>query len=131
MNSVKYVEWLPLGKPLPKMIGEKILHSCEYRLELFLYEEARPEAMLYINFEDVYCSRFLEDGSGLRTITELPEKGWVFVVENSKWIKWLKEESLGIRGDAEVRHYFFRTHEYCFEVLADEIPRVSWENRKA
>lgn len=52
MNSVKYVEWLPLGKPLPKMIGEKIVHSSEYRRELFLYGEVLADEMPKVSWED-------------------------------------------------------------------------------
>ena len=52
-----------------------------------------------------------------------------YTVENSRWIRWLHEESFGQFASASLAHYVITTSRDFIEILAPETPAVSWADR--
>lgn len=52
-----------------------------------------------------------------------------YTVENSRWIRWLHEESFGQFASASLAHYVITTARDFIEVLAAEAPAVRWLDR--
>ncbi|MCU0898087.1 MAG: hypothetical protein MUC55_11345 [Burkholderiales bacterium] len=49
-----------------------------------------------------------------------------YTVENSRWIRWLHEESFGQFASASLAHYVITTSRDFIEILAPEAPAVRW-----
>ena len=49
-----------------------------------------------------------------------------YTVENSRWIRWLHEESFGQFASASLAHYVITTSRDFIEILAPEAPSVRW-----
>jgi hypothetical protein len=49
-----------------------------------------------------------------------------YMVENSRWIRWLHDESFGQFASASLAHYVITTSRDFIEILAPEAPTVRW-----
>lgn len=49
-----------------------------------------------------------------------------YTVENSRWIRWLHDESFGQFASASLAHYVITTSRDFIEILAPEPPLVRW-----
>lgn len=55
----------------------------------------------------------------------------LLMVENSRWLKWLNEESGGVVGEFDVSHYAIYTDDDCIDVLSRVPPQVSFVRDEA
>ena len=50
----------------------------------------------------------------------------LYLIDNSFWLKWLHEESLGFYQDCCITHYTVITITDCIDVLSEFPPEVTW-----
>ncbi len=55
---------------------------------------------------------------------EIPDP--LYVVERSRWIDWLHQESFGQYASASLAHYVITTSRDFIEILALDVPTVEW-----
>lgn len=76
-------------------------------LEIFLENELGES--LVVRFASFLSYRAIDEGSALRTGSELFSKGggtkFFYRVERSHFLKWFKEESFGIHQEVGLHHY--------------------------
>lgn len=102
-----YVSWNPIPDIPPKIISEDI-HDDYNRVRIVLQKRSNPGALrkpsklLEVVFDAIAPYRNIDESFRTKTYTEHDYRvGSLFIVENSKWVRWLHEESFGMSEIAE------------------------------
>ena len=91
----------------------------------------RQKGLIWKPILEIPPTFWLEDfkySEGLLTlyVQDQPEyeyKWSLFMVENSHYVEWFQEQSVGIHEDRNIAHYLIRTPNEIFEVLDLNEPR--------
>ena len=138
MKKEKWLKW----EPITEILQTLYLRGLEYNLEgltVNVQSKDKNSPILNIYFEGFFALRIMDEGDLLKSSYEIDEailnmekkegsyyKWSLFTVENSLYIKWFHEQSLGVRKNEELIHYIIRTSEDVIEVLDIESPTVTW-----
>ena len=124
----KWVKWEPIDD-LPVLLYLEELRDNYQGITLKLQGEEKTSPLLVVNFDGALSYRTTDEGDLLKTLGEVEGYGaWsLFKVENSKYVEWFHEQSLGIRRDQEIVHFVFATANDVVEVLDLEPPTLRWE----
>lgn len=79
-------------------------------------------------FGNMLSYRVIDEGDFLKTLKDNPEiqdEHIIYDVENSNYINWFHEQSLGIRSGSGLRHYAVYSESECVDVLAYGAPIIS------
>jgi len=127
MNATeeRFVKWEIPG--LPRILDTpSLINDYENGFVLTLVEEKSDGRAFNIRFEQPLAFRSANERYRLKLISWLhPELPWpTFKVENSQWVDWFHDQSLGVYSDSLVEHYAF-IGEDVIEVLSARPPICS------
>lgn len=138
MKREKWLKWEPIEK-IPQTLYLRGLKYDYDGLTLSLQDKDRKSPILTIYFEGFFALRIVDEGDKLidshdmdETVSEMEmEEGsyykWsLFTVDDSLYLEWFHEQSLGVRKKEELVHYVIRTSEDVIEVLDIDSPTVTW-----
>lgn len=120
-----YRPWEPIEN-LPRSLYCEGVHDDWEFFRVLLRPKDRTLPMLRLLFDAVIGYRNVNESYRLNL--EVPNGGTLFVVEHSKWLRWLNEESSGVvehMFDNPV-HYAILTEEDCIDVASGYPPQVEW-----
>ena len=94
-------------------------------LSIALEFDARPGELLHVVFHSALAHRRSSFEVFIRMWRmEVPHR--LYLVENSRWIEWLHEESDGRYVSASLAHYVITTSRDFIELLASDPPDTEW-----
>ncbi len=129
MDKEKLVKWEPIEKIEKEMYLEG-LHDDWEGFRLLLRGVEKSSGMLRITFDPAWSYRYIDEGDYLKSLGELSkyiDGAWpLYIVENSKYIEWFNEESLGMHKDDDIVHYAIYTPVDLVDVLSAFPPKVEW-----
>lgn len=138
MKREKWLKWEPI-EGIPQTIYLRGLKYDYDGLTINIQDKDEKYLILTIHFEGFFAIRIVDEGDLLKgshdmdkAVIEMEkEKGsyykWsLFTVENSLYLEWFHEQSLGVRKKEELVHYIIRTSEDVIEVLDIAEPTVMW-----
>jgi hypothetical protein len=119
----RFVKWEPISGLPRNLDTPSLLSDYEKGFQLTLAEPHAEGRVFTIVFEKPLAFRSANESYRLKLIellgTELP---WpTFKVENSEWLKWFHDQTLGIYCDWQVEHFLF-VGEDIVEVLSNREP---------
>ena len=131
----KWKNWLPLSN-MPFLSHIKSVLLDGKGLTIICFDNEKKNKIIFKFNGTIYTYRFTEEGSFLKTFDYLNKnysKPFVhgtslFEVENSKYLKWFKEESYDAWNVDEFKHYVIYTSDDILEVLSPYPPEVEIEN---
>lgn len=138
MKREKWMKW----KPIEGIPQELYFEGMEYNndgLTINLQGKDKNSPILTINFEFFLALRIVDEGNLLKDSCDVDEaimkiklepgssRKWsLFTVENSPYLEWFHNQSVGIHKDIKIIHHVIRTPEDVIEVLDSIIPIVTW-----
>ena len=124
MSEEQYQAWIPASNLTGKVIIEEIVDSDE-GLSIFIRTLDNEENRYRILFDPYVAYRNMDEGFRTKTFSEVGGfDGSLYLIDNSNWLRWLHEESLGYYRDWEIKHYFIVTSADCLDVLSEFEPTV-------
>lgn len=123
-----YNKWEPVNN-LPRTLYLEGLHDDHEGFRLLLRGDDPIGRVLRISFDPALSYRNTDEGDLLKSVPQISEMQWpLLTVENSSYLEWYHEESLGIQKakPRKVLHYLIVTPADCVEVLAANPPIVDW-----
>ncbi len=130
MNSEEYYHiWEPI-KGIPSELFVEALHDDYEFFRILLKGKSPQSKMLRIYFDSIFAYRNLDESYRLRTWNKFKgdRPSSLFIVENSKWLKWFHEESQGLYHENPIKHYAIHTVQDCIDILSEYEPLVEWLN---
>jgi hypothetical protein len=124
--SETYRSWEPVAD-LPQGAGSRLveLRDDAAGLSIALEFDARPGELLHLVFHSPLAHRRSSFEVFIRMWRmEVPHR--LYLVENSRWIEWLHEESDGRYVSASLAHYVITTSRDFVELLAADPPESEW-----
>ena len=126
MEKNKYNSWLLDGKEFDRVLIERIEDVDNILKIKFKSETDKNGKMFELIFDPYVAFRNMNESYRARTFAEKGGfKTSFFIVENSSWVTWLHEESLGYYADDELIHYAIITGADCFDVISEFPPEVN------
>jgi hypothetical protein len=122
-----YKKWAPLPDIPDEMWMAAIHNDSEgFRIILECTDPTRPQ--LRIRFEKLYGYRNFNESYRLKTWTEFrgERPSSLFIVENSKLVRWFHQETTNLHANDRVVHYAIHTGDDCIDILASVQPTVEW-----
>ena len=130
MKKEKWIKWEPLQGISPTF-GLKKFYCNEGILTFSIQDKEIDSApILDIHFDGFLALRIVHCGNkkvdsydvdetviAMKSETEYEYKWSLFIVENSSYVEWFREESAGIYEGIDIVHYLIRTPNEMFEVL--------------
>ena len=110
-----------------------------HRIDVQDKDEKSP--ILTIHFEGFFALRIVDEGDLLKGSHDMDkaviEMEWekdswhkwsLFTVENSRYLEWFHEQSVGVRKDFDIKHYSIKTPDDVIDVLhlKEPNPTVMW-----
>lgn len=134
MKREKWIKWEPI-QGIPQTL---FCDSIEYNDEgLTIKLKGKDSPILTINFEFFLALRIVDEGNFLKDSCDMDEavlkmeleKGsyykWsLFTVENSSYLAWFHDQSVGIHRDLKIVHHVIKTPGDVIEILDSVIPVV-------
>lgn len=107
-------------------IGVSGLRDEDDGLTVFITDESGSTPRATIVFQDFVAYRNINESYRTRTWMEhdmasLPS---LVLVENSRWLRWLCDESQGTLVEADLVHYGVYTADDCIDVIARVRPVI-------
>jgi hypothetical protein len=94
-------------------------------LSIALEYDDRPGELLQLVFRSALAHRRGASEVFVRTSQlEVPHR--LYLVDDSRWIEWLHDESDGRYVSASVAHYVLTTSRDFIEILAADPPETAW-----
>jgi hypothetical protein len=120
-----YRRWAPVAD-VPQGASRLVeLRDDIEGLAIRLAYDRRPEQELVLTFHAPLAHRRSRFEVFVRMWRlEIPDP--LYIVENSKWIRWLHDESFGAHASASLAHYVITTSRDFVEILALDVPGAEW-----
>lgn len=127
MASDIYKKWFPI-EGLPKRLYCEGIHDDYEGLRILLKGEEKESSMLRLLFDAVLAYRNVDESYLLKTIDKIEDPGQstLYVVENSSWVEWFKEESYNTLQNSKINHYAIYTPNDCIDILSEYEPKIEW-----
>lgn len=131
MKVENWKYWIPQkNMPLPDDI--KKVCADDEGLIITCIDETKQKNIIFRFLGTIYSYRFTDEGCFLKTFdyinknykTHFIHGTSLFKVENSKYLKWFKEESYDAWGTKDFEHYVFYTQNDILEVLSPYPPEI-------
>jgi hypothetical protein len=127
-----YKEWLTFLKISGKVLVDK-LEDTEEGLSIFLsfpsYSTFKGKKV-QIRFDAYIAYRNMDESYRAKTFNETGGfKESLYLIEGSKWLRWLHDESVGIYQDNDIKHYTIITEADCVDILSEFPPEVIWVDK--
>lgn len=124
-----FVRWDPLDD-IPETLNCEGIHDDYEGFRILLKDAGGSGAVLRIKFDFLRSYRKSDEGDLLKTISNNRHigKSTLFLVENSSYVNWFHEETIGIHLNRVIKHYAIYTSNDCIDVLSDAEPIVEWLN---
>lgn len=124
--SSKINRWIP-HENLPQALYVEGLHDDYEGLRIILKgnDDKETEKVFRITCESFLTYRNADESNRMKTLNQHPElceKWTLYLTEESDFIDWIKEESLGILEDQKLYHLIIASPNDIFELVATEPP---------
>lgn len=124
MSAEKYQAWIPTSNLTGKVLIDEIVDS-DGGLSILIRALDGGENRYRILFDPYVAYRNMDEGFRTKTFSEIGGfNGSLYLIENSNWLRWLHEESLGYYSDRDIKHYFIVTSADCLDILSEFEPTV-------
>jgi len=124
--------WKPISNLPDRVICEGVSDNYD-GFRILLKEQCEPGIIktvtrnIVITFDPTIAYRNIDESYRTRTFSKNSYRtGSFFVVDNSKFISWIKEESCGMYDDQPIKHYSIFTLNECIDILSEFDPVVEW-----
>lgn len=130
MSPERYRPWSPL-EGVPDVLYVEAIHD-DYEGFRVMLKGLGNACTLRLTFESAVAYRNINESFRARTWGArsshigLPS---LRLVEHSRWLEWLVEESGGILDARKLTHYAIYTPEDCIDVVTEFEPAAGWLNR--
>lgn len=115
----------PEGQVIEKQVVTRFI-ECDGRIEIILGDKSGDVAK--VEFDSYIAFRNIDESFRLRTWNDHTGFPGTYenlgVVENSKWCKWLVEESCGVLSFDTLTHYTIYTGMDCIDIVAQHCEPV-------
>ncbi len=133
MMKEKWIKWNPINKLSNQYYVESISDNFSEDLKIILIDDDNPQNKVLITWANsVYAYRKTYETFTILTLNNLDAeygtvfRNWSFFkIENSKYLKWLSEQSCGITDSLNLVHFCIYSTEEMFEVIANYEPNIS------
>jgi hypothetical protein len=123
---VRFRKWKPFAEYPDELYCEGI-HD-DYEGIRILIRKDRKDSMRRIKFDHVFGYRVADESYKLKTIEALPDDGSIegpfFILEESDYLEYFHEETLGIYRDMGIEHYCIYLCNDCIDVLSSYEPEA-------
>src|SRR3546814_20763787 len=130
MSDQAFHPWEPFPGIPKKMNLERLCEDHE-GLNIVLRVEGTPLRYLRMSFEGDVSYRSTDEGDLLKTIGPSHVGHVLFTVEDSEFLAWLHDQSLGIRSAFSNIHYAIYTPNRCIDVISITPPTTEWTEQAA
>lgn len=122
--------WEPLPN-LPTVLYCESITDTDKGLEILLASDD-GETGVRLRFENPMAYQNVNETCRDRTWMENPSRGsTLLIVRNSRWVRWLVEESNSLLDSTVVTHYAIYTPEDCIDVVSRSPPKAELLPRHA
>lgn len=148
MKIEKWMKWEPL-KGIPQtlyLVGLKYGFNGKFGFEgltvnLQGQNDNSPILTIYFDIDCLFGLRITDEGNLLKGRYDIDEaliemkkeknssqKWSLFTIENSRYLEWFHEQSVGVRRDINMTHYSIKTPDDVIDVLhvKELSPTVMW-----
>lgn len=124
MNDEKLVRWQKVDG-LPGSFEVDALHDDDKGFRLVCQSERAGSRAFMLRFQSVIAYRLVNESYRLRLVGGGVSCG-VYIVENSRLVAWLLDESYGAWNSARLMHYLLVAAEDVVDVVSEWEPVVEW-----
>lgn len=123
----KYTLWTETIA-LPKNLYLQGLLDTYEGFRLILEDKEGTGAVFRVGFDSHLAYRNMDEGDRLRSLPALCEtrqaEATVYLVENSEWVKWFKDENQGKYSNDNLNHWAIITPNDWVDVISFEAPQI-------
>jgi hypothetical protein len=102
------------------------LHNESGFLVIHLKKFGLENEVLRITFDGIIAYQVVQEAGRLKTINDNPSLSTFNISTDSRFLKWIKEESGGIFDDAELVHYVICNSDNIIDVISGPPVKVEW-----
>lgn len=113
-------KWQPKCDNFPKSISIVGLYDDSVGFRV-ICKDVESHRQFQFNFDNYIAYRNSDEGARLKSLNQFPSncREWcLFKTNDSDFIKWIVDESMGIYSSNDIIHYFFTTSDDIIEVLS-------------
>lgn len=127
MKPQRFRPWRPLEN-IPSLLYLHAVHDDWEGLRFILRGKGDTESPLRVTFKYFVGYRNIDESYRLNTVMSIDRKDFstLMMVENSRWVQWLVEESAGTLSADKLNHYAIYTPDPCIDIVAESPPIVEW-----
>lgn len=89
-------------------------------LKIQVYDVKDYDSIIDIFFKSTLAYTSIDEGNRLELWSEvdIEEGGFIYVVENSKFLEYFHKQSKYTYENEKLKHYFIKTTDDCFDVIS-------------
>lgn len=128
MSSQIFAAWKPKGVAITSTVSlEEIVYGRG--LKIVVREVSGAQRFLTLDFPDLpNAVRIVNESYRLKTLPLLPADPTSFyIVQNSEFMDWFNEDSLGIYSSDPLFHLAIITDEWI-DIICNEEPRITYQD---
>jgi hypothetical protein len=125
MSTETFKRWHP-DETIPLRVQITSIRDEADGLRVVVASEVTNSPLVTLVFEDFVGYRNVNESFRSRTWQSQDFRGSssLLIVEGSRWLGWLREESGGVLDAFELTHYAIYTNDDCIDVAARKAPVV-------
>lgn len=127
INAQNFVPWVSKDLPITSPVS---LERIEWSngLAITVREETGAKRVITLSFSDLpNAMRIANESYRLKSLPNLPAEATSFyIVENSEFMQWFHDDSLGIYASDPIFHLAIVTDEWI-DLICNEEPRITLE----
>jgi hypothetical protein len=125
MSTDIFKRWQP-HEAVPTRVQIASIRDEDEGLSITIASQGSGETIVKLVFSGVVAYRNINESFRLRTWQSHEMKGSssLLIIEESSWLKCLRDESCGVLDEFELTHYAIYTEDDCVDVAAKMAPLV-------
>ena len=120
----KYLEWDPISHINDLFIWN--IESGANTSKIILKQFGESSKLLEIEFIEVMSFRLTQETARSKSSYENKSFNGFKIVEDSKYLRWLQEESFKIFDDWPLTHYLICTVDCVIDIITTKQPVMQW-----
>lgn len=132
----QWKSWIPEIE-VPSFLIAKTSFISQQGLILGFENESQSKKITFSFYRGFLATRNAEEGKCMELLNDLYifiesgkcEKGILFKVENSDYLQWFREQSLGRYDNEKIEHYMIISFDVVSEVLSLSAPIIEITNK--
>jgi hypothetical protein len=117
--------WEP-GQEIIKNKYLEGLYNDHEGLKILLREMGENKKVLQVTFKTHFAYRSVNESYRLKSLGEDEFENGINYSNDSKFLRWLKEETHNIYDDLDLTHYLICTNDDITDIISAEEPILAW-----